>query len=89
MDAAKVVTELERHRVCGGPASGQGLLLRGGEARRRRGVQCAGLRRERMLAAQLDHRHTVAAVSGQVPETLHNIRTIRALGLEDYMERQL
>ena len=43
---------------------------------------------KRMLAAQLDHRHAVAAVSGQVPETLHNIRTIRALGLEDYMERR-
>ena len=41
---------------------------------------------KRMLAAQLDHRHAVAAVSGQVPETLHNIRTIRALGLERYME---
>ena len=43
---------------------------------------------KRMLAAQLDNRRTVAAVSGQVPETLHNIRTIRALGLEDYMERR-
>lgn len=43
---------------------------------------------KRMLAAQLDHRHAVAAVSGQVPETLHNIRTIHALGLEDYMERR-
>ena len=42
----------------------------------------------RMLAAQLDNRRAVAAVSGQVPETLHNIRTIRALGLEDYMERR-
>ena len=42
----------------------------------------------RMLAAQLDNRCAVAAVSGQVPETLHNIRTIRALGLEDYMERR-
>ena len=43
---------------------------------------------KRMLAAQLNNRRAVAAVSGQVPETLHNIRTIRALGLEDYMERQ-
>ena len=43
---------------------------------------------KRMLAAQLDHRRAVAAVSGQVPETLHNIRTIRALGLETYMERR-
>ena len=43
---------------------------------------------KRMLAAQLANRRAVAAVSGQVPETLHNIRTIRALGLEDYMERR-
>lgn len=42
----------------------------------------------RMLAAQLDNRRAAAAVSGQVPETLHNIRTIRALGLEDYMEHR-
>ena len=43
---------------------------------------------KRMLAAQLDNRRAVAAVSGQVPETLHNIRTIRALGLESYRERR-
>ena len=43
---------------------------------------------KRMLAAQLDNRRAVAAVAGQVPETLHNIRTIRALGLETYMERR-
>ena len=43
---------------------------------------------KRMLSAQLDNRRAVAAVSGQVPETLHNIRTIRALGIEDYMERR-
>ena len=43
---------------------------------------------KRMLAAQLDNRRAVAAVSGQVPETLHNIRTIRALGLEDYREHR-
>ena len=42
----------------------------------------------RMLAAQLDNRRAVAAVSGQVPETLHNIRTIRALGLETYREQR-
>ena len=42
----------------------------------------------RMLAAQLDNRRAVAAVSGQVPETLHNIRTIRALGLESYREHR-
>ena len=43
---------------------------------------------KRMLAAQLDNRRAVAAVSGQVPETLHNIRTIHALGMEAYMERR-
>ncbi len=43
---------------------------------------------KKMLAAQLENRKAVAAESGQVPETLHNIRTIRALGLEDYMERR-
>ena len=43
---------------------------------------------KRMLAAQLDNLRAVAAVSGQVPETLHNIRTIRALGMEAYMERR-
>ena len=43
---------------------------------------------KRMLAAQLDNRRAVAAVSGQVPETLHNIRTIRALGIESYRERR-
>ena len=42
----------------------------------------------KMLAAQLENRRAVAAVSGQVPETLHNIRTIRALCMEDYMERR-
>ena len=43
---------------------------------------------KRMLAAQLDNRRAVVAVSGQVPETLHNIRTIHTLGLENYMERR-
>ncbi len=43
---------------------------------------------KRMLAAQLENRRAVASIAGQVPETLHNIRTIRALGLEDYMERR-
>ncbi len=43
---------------------------------------------KKMLAAQLENRRAVAAVSEQVPETLHNIRTIRALGLERYMERR-
>ena len=31
---------------------------------------------KRMLAAQLDNRRAVAAVSGQVPETLHNLSLI-------------
>ena len=43
---------------------------------------------KRMLAAQLENRRAVAAVSGQVTETLHNIRTIHALGLESYMEQR-
>jgi len=43
---------------------------------------------KKMLAAQLENRRAVAAESGQVPETVHNIRTIRALGLENYMERR-
>ena len=43
---------------------------------------------KRMLAAQLENHRAVAAVSGQVPETLHNIRTIHALGLEGYMEQR-
>ena len=43
---------------------------------------------KRMLSAQLDNRRAVAAVSGLVPEMLHNIRTIRVLGMEAYMERR-
>ena len=43
---------------------------------------------KRMLSAQFDNRRAVAAVSGLVPETLHNIRTIRALGMEAYMVRR-
>ena len=43
---------------------------------------------KRMLSAQLANRKAVASISGQVPETIHNIRTIHALGLEDYMERR-
>lgn len=41
-----------------------------------------------MLKAQTENRRAVGRASGHVPETLHNIRTIRALGLEDYMERR-
>lgn len=40
------------------------------------------------LISQLENRRAVAAVSGQVPETLHNIRTVHTLGLEDYMEHR-
>lgn len=43
---------------------------------------------KRMLSAQLANRRAVAAISTQVPEALHNIRTIHALGLEEYMERR-
>lgn len=43
---------------------------------------------KKMLSAQLENRRAVTAVSGQVPETLHNIRTIRDLGMESYMERR-
>ncbi|MDY2810302.1 MAG: ABC transporter ATP-binding protein [Candidatus Faecousia sp.] len=43
---------------------------------------------KRMLSAQLANRKAVAVISGQVPETIHNIRTIHALGLEEYMERR-
>ena len=42
---------------------------------------------KKMLSAQLENRRAVAAVSAKVPETLHNLRTIRALGAEGYMER--
>lgn len=41
---------------------------------------------KRMLTAQLENRRAVAAISGQVPEALHNLRTLRALGLKDYTE---
>lgn len=41
---------------------------------------------KRMLSAQLENRKAVAAISAQVPEALHNIRTIHLLGLENYME---
>ena len=43
---------------------------------------------KRMLSAQLANRRAVAAISAQVPEALHNIRTIHALGLEEYMEKR-
>ena len=43
---------------------------------------------KKTLSAQLENRRAVAAVAGQVPETLHNIRTIRLIGAEDYMEER-
>ena len=43
---------------------------------------------KKTLLAQLDNRRAVAAVSGQVAETLHNIRTIHVLGMEAYMEHR-
>ena len=43
---------------------------------------------KRMLAAQLEHRRAVSRASGYVPETLSNIRTIHALGKEEYMEQR-
>lgn len=41
---------------------------------------------KKTLRAQLENRHAVSLVSGQVPETIHNLRTIHALGIESYME---
>lgn len=38
-----------------------------------------------MLAAQIENRCAVSRASGHVPQTLHNIRTIRNLGRENYM----
>lgn len=43
---------------------------------------------KRMLSSQLENRRAVAKISAQVPEAMHNIRTIHALGLEEYMERR-
>ena len=43
---------------------------------------------KKMLSSKLENRKALAAESGQIPETLHNIRTIRTLGLEEYMERR-
>lgn len=43
---------------------------------------------KKTLRAQLENRHAVSLVSGQVPETIHNLRTIHALGIETYMEER-
>ncbi len=40
---------------------------------------------KRMLSAQMENRRAVAVLSGQVPATIHTIRTIHALCLEEYM----
>ncbi|MCH4038521.1 MAG: ABC transporter ATP-binding protein/permease [Lachnospiraceae bacterium] len=42
----------------------------------------------RTLASQLDNRKALARVTNFVPETIHNIRTIHALGKERYMRRR-
>ena len=41
-----------------------------------------------MLTAQVENRRAVSRASAQVPQTLHNIRTIHCLGKERYMERR-
>lgn len=41
-----------------------------------------------MLSAQIANRRAVSRASGHVPETLHNIRTVHALGREKYMEQR-
>lgn len=41
---------------------------------------------KRMLRAQIDNRAAIARVSAIVPETLHCIRTIHALGKESYLQ---
>ena len=43
---------------------------------------------KKTLRAQLANRQAVSLVSGQVPETIHNIRTIHALKMESYMENR-
>lgn len=43
---------------------------------------------KKMLASQLNNRRAITLVSGLVPETLHNIRTIHSLRMEKYMEQR-
>ncbi len=43
---------------------------------------------KKTLASQLENRNAIAKESTQVPETIHNIRTIHLLGLEKYMEKR-
>lgn len=42
---------------------------------------------KRMLRAQIDNRAAIARASAIVPETLHCIRTIHALGKESYLQK--
>lgn len=43
---------------------------------------------KKMLTAQMENRRALSRASGHVPETIHNIRTIRNLDKEPYMARQ-
>ncbi|MDD2214649.1 MAG: ABC transporter ATP-binding protein [Oscillospiraceae bacterium] len=43
---------------------------------------------QRMLQAQLDNRIAVSRVSQHIPETLHNLRTIRTLGRQAFMQQK-
>lgn len=43
---------------------------------------------KRMLKAQLDNRRAVSSISGLIPETVHNIRTIHNLEMEEYMKKR-
>lgn len=43
---------------------------------------------KKMLRAQIDNRAAIARASAIVPETLHCIRTIHALGKESYLQEQ-
>lgn len=43
---------------------------------------------KRMLAAQIKNRIAIAKVNNHVPETIRNIRTIKNLALERYMEQK-
>lgn len=42
-----------------------------------------------MLTAQIENRRAVSRALGHVPQTLHNIRTIRSLGKENYMAERM
>lgn len=40
------------------------------------------------LHSEIENRKAVAEASGEVPETVHNIRTIRNLSIEEFMEKR-